>query len=88
MEGDGVELSHPALSRLMQNVVSKGREFNTVLVWNHSRSILKGAEFAGLWWTLRENGIDLVLATDSPGLGDFEHELDGLTDALGDEAAG
>ena len=45
------------------------------------------AEFAELRWTLRENGIDLVLASESARLGALERQLDQLTDALDEEAA-
>ena len=44
----------------MQDAVSEGSEFNTVLVWSHSRLSRKAAEFSGLWRTLLEHGIDLV----------------------------
>ena len=36
LEGDGVEVTEPALSQLMADVVPEGREFNAVLVWNYS----------------------------------------------------
>ena len=37
VEGDGVEVTEPALSQLMADVVPEGREFNAVLVWNYRR---------------------------------------------------
>ena len=87
MEGDGIELNGTALSRLMADAVSEGRDFNAVLVWNHSRLSRNAAEFTELRWTLRENGIDLVLATESARLGALERQLDQLTDALDEESA-
>ena len=87
VDGDGVEVPEPALSRLMADVVSEGRDFNAVLVWNHSRLSRNAAEFAELTRKLRENGIDLVLASESARLGARERQLDQLTDALDEEAA-
>ena len=87
VDGDGVEVPEPALSRLMADVVSEGRDFNAVLVWNHSRLSRNAAEFAELTRKLRENGIDLVLASESARLGALERQLDQLTDALDEEAA-
>ena len=86
VEGDGVELSGTALARLMDEVVSEGRGFNTVLVWNWSCLSRNAAEFAELRRTLRENGVDLVSATESARLGALECELD-QSDALDEEAA-
>ena len=37
VDADGVEVPEPALSRLMADVVSEGRKFKAVLVWDHSR---------------------------------------------------
>ena len=37
--GDGVALDGTALPRLVENVVSDGREFSAVLVWNYSRNV-------------------------------------------------
>ena len=54
IEGDGVELSETALSRLMADVVSEGREFNAVLVWNYSRLSRKAAKLVELPLQLRE----------------------------------
>ena len=87
VEGDGVELSGTALARLMDEVVSEGRGFNTVLVWNWPRLSRSAAEFAELRRTLREHDVDLVSATESARLGALERELDQLTDALDEEAA-
>ena len=64
------------LPRLMDDVVSEGREFNSVLVWNYSRLSQNVAQVAELERTLREPGVDLVSATESVWL-----------DALDDEAA-
>ena len=44
----------------MDDVVLDGCEFNAVVVWNRSRLSRNLGEFAGLWRTLREHGIDLV----------------------------
>ena len=65
----------------------EGCEFNTVLVWNHSRLSREVAELVELSETLSEHSIDLVLATESLGLGTFKYELDWFTDVLDDEAA-
>ena len=87
VDGDGVEVPEPALSRLMADVVSEGREFNAVLVWNYSRLSRNAAEFVELRRKLGEYGVDLVLASDSARLGALERQLDQLTDALDEEAA-
>ena len=87
VDGDGVEVLEPALSRLMADVVSEGRDFNAVLVWNHSRLSRNAAEFVELRRTLREHGVDLVSASESARLGALERQLDQLTDALDEEAA-
>ncbi len=52
------------MSRLMSDVVSDGREFNAVLVSNHSRLSRNAAEFAEVRRTLREHGVDLVSVAD------------------------
>ena len=71
----------------MDEVVSEGRGFNTVLVWNWSRLSRKFAEVVELSETLREHGIGLVSATESARLGALERELDQLTDAPDEEVA-
>ena len=86
-DGAGVELSGTALARLMDEVVSEGRGFNTVLVRNWPPLRRNAAEFAELRRTLREHDVDLVSATESALLGALERELDQLTDALDEEAA-
>ena len=73
---------YPALSRLMDDVVSEGREFNAVLVWNHSRLSRNVAEFAELRRTLREHGVDLVSISDSSRLSASERQL---AESSGDE---
>ena len=69
VEGEGVELDVTALSRLLDDVVSDGREFNAVLVWNHSRLSRNVAQLAEVKRTLREHGVALVSAADTLGLG-------------------
>ena len=48
VDGDGVEVTEPALSQLMADVVPEGREFNAVLVWNYSGLSGNPAELAEL----------------------------------------
>ena len=88
VEGDGVELNETALSRLMADVVSGGREFNAVLVWNHSRLSRNAAELAELTRKLREHGVDLVSVADGSHFADLERQLAELNDGLDEEAAG
>ncbi len=87
MEGDGIELNETALSRLMADVVSEGREFNAVLVWNHSRLSWNAAEFVELRRTLREHGVDLVSVADGSRLSAWERQLAELSGAADEEAA-
>ena len=86
MEGDGIELNETALSRLMADVVSEGREFNAVLVWNYSRLSRNAAELAELTRKLREHGVDLVSVADGSRLSNWERQLNELSGA-GDEEA-
>ena len=44
VDGDEVELNETSLSRLIADVVSEGRAFNAVLVWNHPRLSRNAAE--------------------------------------------
>ena len=87
VEGDGVELNETSLSRLMADVVSEGREFNALLVCNHSRLSRNAAEFAELRRTLREHGVDLVSVANGSHFIALERQLDELNDGLDEEAA-
>ena len=87
VDGDGVEVTEPALSRLMADVVSEGREFNAVLVWNYSRLSRNAAELAELTRKLREHGIDLVSVADGSRLSNWERQLAELSGAADEEAA-
>ena len=87
LEDDGAELNETAWSRLMADVVSEGREFNAVLVWNHSRLSRNAAELAELRRTLREHGVDLVSVADGSHFMALERQLAELNDGLDAEAA-
>ena len=87
LEGDGVELNETARSRLMADVNSDQREFNAVLVWNHSRLSRNAAELAEVSRTLREQGIDLVSVADGSHFAALERQLDELNDGLDEEVA-
>ena len=87
VEGDGVELNETARSRLMADVVFEGREFNAVLVWDHSRLSRNAAEFAEVRRTLREHGVDLVLVADGTRLSDWRRQLAELASSADEEAA-
>ena len=87
VDGDGVEVTEPALSRLMADVVSEGREFNAVLVWNYSRLSRNAAELAELTRKLREHGVDLVPVADGSRLSNWERQLNELSGAADEEAA-
>ena len=86
--GDAVEVTEPALSRLMADVVSEGREFNAVLVWNYSGLSGNAAELAELTRKLREHGVDLVSVADGSRLSAWERQLAELNDGPDEEAAG
>ena len=88
VEGDGVELNETALSRLMADVVTQGREFNAVLVWNHSRLSRNAVELAEVMRTLREHGVDLVSVANGSHFIALERQLGELTGASNEEAAG
>ena len=88
VEGDGVEVTKPALSQLMAGVVPEGREFNAVLVWNYRPLSGNPAELAELKRKLREHGVDLVSVADGSSLIGWERQLAELRGALGDQAAG
>ena len=81
VEGDEVQLDVAALSRLMSDVVSEGREFNAVLVWNYSRLSRNAAEFAELRRTLLEISVGYPECPAWCCLAE-------LADGLDDEAAG
>ena len=87
VDGDGVEVNEPALSRLMADVVSGGRKFNAVLVWNHSRLSRNAAELAELTRKLREQGVELVSVADGSRLSGWERQLAELAGAEDEEAA-
>ena len=86
VDGDGVEVTEPALSRLMADVVSEGRDFNAVLVWNYSRLSRNAAELAELTRKLREHGVDLVSVADGSRLSNWERQLNELSGAADEEA--
>ena len=88
LEGDGVEVTEPALSQLMADVVPEGREFNAVLVWNYSGLSGNAAELAELTRKLREHGVDLVSVADGSRLSAWERQLAELNDGPDEEAAG
>ena len=75
VDGDGVEVTEPALSQLMADVVPEGREFNAVLVWNYRRLSGNMAEFTELGRTFREHGVDLISVSESGWLRSFERQL-------------
>ena len=88
VDADGVEVPVPALSRLMADVVSEGRRFNAVLVWDHSRLSRNAAELAKVSRTLREQGVDLVSVADGSRLSGWERQLAELNEGLDEEAGG
>ena len=88
VEGDGVEVTEPALSQLMADVVPEGREFNAVLVWNYRRLSGNMAEFTELRRTFREHGVDLISVSESDWLRSFERQLAEVNGTLDEEAAG
>ena len=87
LEGDGAELNETARSRLMADVVSEDREFNAVLVWNHSRLSRSVVELAELMQTLREHGVDLVSVADGSHFMALERQLRELNGAVDEEGA-
>ena len=87
MEGDGVEVTEPALSQLMAAVVPEGREFNAVLVWNYRPLSGNMAELTELKRKLREHGVDLVSVADGSSLIAWERQLAELAGAADEEAA-
>ena len=89
VEGDvvGVEVTEPALSQLMADVVPEGRAFNAVLVWNYRRLSGNPAELAELKRKLREHGVDLVSVADGSSLIAWERQLAELAGSADDEAA-
>ena len=88
VDADGVEVPEPALSRLMADVVSEGRKFNAVLVWDHSRLSRNRAELAELTRKFREHGIELVSVADGSHLSGWERQLAELSGAADEEVAG
>ena len=87
VDGDGVEVTEPALSQLMAAVVPEGREFNAVLVWNYSGLSGNPAELAELKRKLREHGVDLVSVADGSSLIAWERQLAELAGAADVELA-
>ena len=87
VEGDGVDVTEPALSQLMADVVSEGRAFNAVLVWNYRRLSQNAAELAELMRKLREHGVDLVSVADGSSLISWERQLAELSGAADVEPA-
>ena len=90
VDADGVEVPEPALSRLMVDVVSEGREFNAVLVWNCSRLSRNPAELAKLaelTRKFREYGVELVSVADGSRLSGWDRQLAELAGAVDEEAA-
>ena len=88
VDGDGVEVTEPALSQLMAAVVPEGREFNAVLVWNYSGLSGNPAELAELRRTFREHGVDLISVSESGWLRSFERQLAEVNGTLDEEPAG
>ena len=82
--GDGVDVSEPALSRLMADLVCEGRKFNAVLVWNNSRLSHNVAE---LKRKLRGYGVDPGSVADGSRLSAWEQQLAELSGAADEEVA-
>ena len=72
----------------MADVVSEGRDFNAVLVWNHSRLSRNAAELAELTRKLGEHGVELVSVADGSRLSAWERQLAEPSGAADEEAAG
>ena len=87
VDADGVEVPEPDLSRLMADVVSGGRKFNAVLVWNYSRLSRNPAELAELTRELREHGVDVVSVADGSRFSAWERQLAELSGAADEGAA-
>ena len=87
VDGDGVEVTEPALSQLMADVVPEGREFNAVLVWNYSGLSGNMAEFTELGRTFREHGVDLISVAGGSRLSGWERQFAELAGAGGDQVA-
>ena len=89
VEGDGVgvEVTEPALSQLMADVVPEGRAFNAVLVWNYRRLSGNMTELAELKRKLREHGVDLISVSESDWLRSFERQLAEVNGTLDEEPA-
>ena len=85
VEGYGVEMERNALSRLLADVASEGRDFNAVLVWNYSRLARNARRLSEISNTLRTNGVELVSVADDLCFADLERQLAALTGDLDDE---
>lgn len=76
------------MSRLLADVVSEGREFNAVLVWDYARLARNAGRLAEIRDVLRAHGVELVSVADDPRLAGLERQLAELTGELDDEVAG
>ena len=88
VEGPGVEMKRKALSGLLADVVSEGREFNAVLVWDYARLGRNAHRLAEILPTLRAHGVELLSVADDLRIAGLERQLAELTGGSDDEVAG
>ena len=88
VEGPGVQLEGGALSRLLADLVSEGREFTAVLVWDYARLARNASRLSEILDVLRVQGVQLVSVSDHTRFAGLERQLAELTGALDDEVAG
>ena len=88
VEGPGDEMKGEALARLLADVVSEGREFNVVLVWDYARLARNVRRLSEIRDVLRAHGVELVSVADDPRFAGLERQLAELTGNLDDEVAG
>ncbi len=76
MEGEDVELRGSVLDQLLDAVVTAGRDFNAVLVWNYTRLSRNAARLVEIKRTFSEHGLEQALASESLLLAASERQLD------------
>ena len=87
VEGDGFEMDGDVLSQLLEAAGVEDREFDVVLIWDYSRLSRNATRFAEIMRRLREQGVEVVFASENVRLAELQRQVEELADGHDDEVA-
>ena len=87
VEGDGFEMDGDVLSQLREAAGVEDREFDVVLIWDYSRLSRNATRFAEIMRRLREQGVEVVFASENVRLAELQRQVEELADGHDDEVA-